>query len=314
MTSLLPKVFALLGPTASGKTSLALALAEKYPIEIISLDSALVYQDMDIGTAKPNAKELATVPHHLISIISPLQSYNAAQFVSDCLRLIKEIHARSHLPVIVGGTMMYYHALTQGLNNLPEADTAIRNKLNQLKQQNGSDYLYSLLQQLDPASAQRLPAGDSQRIERALEIYYITGKPMSSQLDNRQTLQPQLDIFSLALLPENRAQLHQQIAKRFQTMLSSGFIEEVVALKQKYPTLHPDLPSIRCVGYRQAWDYLAGTIDQSQFIERSIVATRQLAKRQLTWLRKLQPHLSIDPFTSPNLLDQADAAFKTFFA
>lgn len=314
MSTPLPKVFALLGPTASGKTRLALALAEKYPVEIISLDSALIYRDMDIGTAKPTATELATVPHHLINIISPQESYNAAQFVNDCVRLVKEIHGRGHFPLLVGGTMMYFHALTQGLNNLPQADIKIRTKLNQLKRQYGMSHLVTLLQKFDPVTAARLPAGDSQRIERALEIYYLTGKPISSQLDAQQISQPQLDICSLALVPENRPQLHSQIATRFKTMLSLGFIDEVTALQQKYPDLHPDLPAIRCVGYRQAWDYLADRIDYATFVEQSIVATRQLAKRQLTWLRKLKPDLALDPFTTKHLEQQAQKIINRFFA
>lgn len=314
MSSSLPKVFALLGPTASGKTSLALALAKRFPVEIISLDSALVYQDMDIGTAKPNTEELAAVPHHLINIISPLQSYNAAQFVTDCVRLVNSIHARGRWPLLVGGTMMYFHALTQGLNNLPGANLEIRTKLNQLKAQYGITHLFTLLQQLDPITAARLPAGDSQRIERALEIYFLSGKPMSSQLNAQQSTQPQLNIFSLALLPENRAQLHKQIAQRFETMLSLGLIDEVVALRQKYPTLNPHLPSIRCVGYRQAWDYLSGQTDYADFVERSIIATRQLAKRQLTWLRKLNLNLTVDPFTAQHLVQQTQTIMSQFFS
>lgn len=314
MSTPLPKVFALLGPTASGKTRLALALAEKYPVEIISLDSALIYCDMDIGTAKPTATELATIPHHLINIISPQESYNAAQFVNDCVRLVNEIHGRGHFPLLVGGTMMYFHALTQGLNNLPQADIKIRTKLNQLKRQYGMSHLVTLLQKFDPVTAARLPAGDSQRIERALEIYYLTGKPISSQLDAQQISQPQLDICSLALVPENRLQLHSKIATRFKTMLSLGFIDEVTALQQKYPDLHPDLPAIRCVGYRQAWDYLADRIDYATFVEQSIVATRQLAKRQLTWLRKLKPDLALDPFTTKYLEQQAQTIINRFFA
>lgn len=309
-----PKVFALLGPTASGKTSLALALAQQFPIEIISLDSALVYQDMDIGTAKPTAQELTATPHHLINIITPLQSYNASQFVSDCVRLVTEIHARGRLPILVGGTMMYYHALMHGLNQLPQADAEIRAKLSELKQQHGIAHLHTLLKQLDPHTAARLPAGDSQRIERALEIYYITGKPMSSQLGHQQPLTPPLNLFSMALVPANRAELHQQIAVRFQTMLSQGLIEEVENLRQKYPDLHPDLPSIRCVGYRQAWDYLSGLSDLSTFIASSTAATRQLAKRQLTWLRKLQPNITVDPYQNRQLLPQAETALRQFFA
>ncbi|PIT58197.1 tRNA (adenosine(37)-N6)-dimethylallyltransferase MiaA [Snodgrassella alvi] len=314
MATSLPKVFALLGPTASGKTSLALSLAEQFPIEVISLDSALIYRDMNIGTAKPSAEELQTVPHHLINIISPLESYSAAQFVSDCVRLVKEIHARGHLPLLVGGTMMYYHALTQGLNSLPEANTQIRAKLDKLKQQHGMDYLYAQLKQVDPITAARLPAGDSQRIERALEIYHITGIPMSSHLAKQESQRPPVDVCTLALFPADRAHLRIQIASRFHSMLTQGFVEEVEALRLQYPDLHSDLPSIRCVGYRQAFDYLNGLTDYNTFVERGIVATRQLAKRQLTWLRKLNPEYRLDPFNLTGLHEQTAQLIQQFFA
>lgn len=314
MATSLPKVFALLGPTASGKTSLTLSLAKQFPIEIISLDSALIYRDMNIGTAKPITEELQAVPHHLIDIISPLDSYSAAQFVSDCVRLVKEIHARGHLPLLVGGTMMYYHALTQGLNSLPEANIQIRTELDKLKQQHGIGYLYTQLQQVDPITAARLPAGDSQRIERALEIYHITGIPMSSHLAKQESQQAPVNICTLALVPVDRAHLHIQIATRFHLMLAQGFVEEVEALRLQYPDLHPDLPSIRCVGYRQAFDYLNGITDYNTFIERSIVATRQLAKRQLTWLRKLNPEHQLDPFNPAGLYEKTAQLIQQFFS
>lgn len=314
MSASLPKVFALLGPTASGKTSLALSLAEQFPIEIISLDSALIYRDMNIGTAKPSAEELEAVPHHLIDIISPLESYSAAQFVSDCVDLVEEIHTRGRLPLLVGGTMMYYHALTQGLNSLPEANPQIRAELDKLKQQHGTDFLYAQLQRVDPITAARLPAGDSQRIERALEIYHITGVPMSSHLAKQESRQSPLNVCTLALLPADRARLHTQIATRFHSMLAQGFVEEVEALRLQYPELHPDLPSIRCVGYRQAFDYLNGTTNYSTFVERGITATRQLAKRQLTWLRKLNPEHVCDPFNPAGLQEHAQQLIQQFFA
>jgi tRNA dimethylallyltransferase len=314
MATSLPKVFALLGPTASGKTSLALRLAEQFPIEIISLDSALIYRDMNIGTAKPTTEELQVVPHHLIDIISPLESYSAAQFVSDCVCLVQEIHARGHFPLLVGGTMMYYHALTQGLNSLPEANTQIRAELNKLKQQHGMDYLYTQLQQVDPITAARLPAGDSQRIERALEIYHTTGIPMSSHLARQESQRAPVEVCSLALVPSDRARLRIQIATRFHSMLAQGFIEEVEALRLQYPDLHSDLPSIRCVGYRQAFNYLDGITDYNTFVESGIVATRQLAKRQLTWLRKLNPNYQLDPFDPANLYVQTAQFMQRFFA
>lgn len=314
MATSLPKVFALLGPTASGKTSLALSLAEQFPIEIISLDSALIYRDMNIGTAKPSAEELQAVPHHLIDIISPLESYSAAQFVSDCVRLVEEIHARGHLPLLVGGTMMYYHALTQGLNSLPEANTQIRAELDKLKQQHGMGYLYAQLQQVDPVTAARLSAGDSQRIERALEIYHITGIAMSIHLARQENQRAPVDVCTLALFPTDRAHLRIQIATRFHSMLAQGFVEEVEALRLQYPDLHSDLPSIRCVGYRQAFDYLNGLTDYNTFVERGIVATRQLAKRQLTWLRKLNPQYQLDPFNPAGLHEQTTQLIQQFFA
>lgn len=314
MVTSLPKIFALLGPTASGKTSLALKLAAQFPVEIISLDSALIYRDMNIGTAKPTDAEQQAVPHHLIDIISPLESYSAAQFVSDCVRLAEEIHSRGHLPLLVGGTMMYYHALTQGLSSLPEANPHIRAELEKLKQQHGMDYLYTLLQKVDPITAARLPAGDSQRIERALEIYHITGIPMSTHLANQQNQHPSVDVCTLALLPADRAHLRIQIATRFHTMLAQGFVEEVQALRLQYPDLHSDLPSMRCVGYRQAFDYLNGISDYDTFVERSIVATRQLAKRQLTWLRKLNPQHMLDPFNPAGLFEQTAHLMQQFFS
>lgn len=290
-----PKALALLGPTASGKTGIAIALAEYLPIEIISLDSALVYRDMNIGTAKPSIAQLSAVPHHLIDIISPLESYSAAQFVEDCVTLVKAIHARGHLPVIVGGTMMYYHALTHGLNQLPQADAEIRAQLATLKQQHGLNYLYELLQRIDPLTAARLPAGDSQRIERAIEVYQLTGQPLSMHFARQETYVPPLQLHSIALISDDRKKLHHNIEQRFHMMLEQGFITEVNHLRQHYPTLHQDLPSMRSVGYRQAWDMLEGKLTYEEFIQHSLIATRQLAKRQLTWLRKLKPDSILNP-------------------
>lgn len=311
-----PKALAILGPTASGKTSLALRLAEHLPVEIISLDSALVYRDMNIGTAKPSAEELARVPHHLIDIISPLESYSAAEFVSDCLRLCNEIHNRSNLPLIVGGTMMYYHALVNGLNDLPEADDAVRAQLQQDKQSRGLAHLYQRLQEVDPATAQRLEPSDSQRIERALEVWMLTGKPLSEHFAEQAAYTVPLDIHAVALFPENRKRLHENIALRFHMMLKQGFTDEVKALQAAYPSLTADMPSMRCVGYRQAWDYLAGETDYETFVEKGIVATRQLAKRQITWLRKLPTDTLIDPCQSDDalniMLQTAQSHFSSF--
>nr|WP_314486315.1 tRNA (adenosine(37)-N6)-dimethylallyltransferase MiaA [uncultured Kingella sp.] len=293
-----PKAFAILGATASGKTALALAIAAKFPCEIISLDSALVYRDMNIGTAKPSAAELAAVPHHLINIISPLQAYSAADFVRDCTRLVSEIHARQCLPLIVGGTMMYYHALTQGLNDLPEANPAIRTQLQARKAEHGLSFLYNELQRLDPATAARLKPNDSQRIERALEIYQLTGKPMSQHLAEHETAAAPLNLHTLALILTDRSLLHAQINQRFNNMIDNGFLEEVRQLRQLYPALHPDMPSMRCVGYRQAWQHLDGETSLAQFVEQGQAATRQLAKRQLTWLRKIPADTVLDSFAS----------------
>lgn len=292
------RAFALLGPTASGKTALALQLAQHFPCEIISLDSALVYRGMDIGTAKPSAAERAAVPHHLIDIISPVQHYSAADFVRDCVRLVGDIRARGRVPLIVGGTMMYFHALTQGLNSLPEADAAVRAELQRQKQQYGLIHLYKQLQEIDPDTAARLQAADSQRIERALEVFLLTGQPLSRHFAEQQAA-PVLDLFTLTLMPAQRERLHENIALRFKQMLQNGFLDEVRQLQRDYPELTADMPSMRCVGYRQAWDYLQQPSANKDWIEKGIAATRQLAKRQLTWLRKLPADAVCDPFAEP---------------
>ncbi|MBP6553314.1 MAG: tRNA (adenosine(37)-N6)-dimethylallyltransferase MiaA [Vitreoscilla sp.] len=296
-----PRAFAILGPTASGKTRLALSVATVLPIEIISLDSALVYRDMNIGTAKPNADELASVPHHLIDIISPMEAYSAADFVSDTLRLVNDIHARGRLPVIVGGTMMYYQALSQGLNTLPSANAEVRAQLTADKASIGLSGLYQRLLEVDPVTAARLSANDSQRIERALEIHAITGQAMSELLQ-AQNETNHIGLETVTLVPEQRTQLHHSIAERYDVMLQAGFVEEVQALQQQYPDLHADLPSMRCVGYRQVWDYLAGDTTFDEMRELGIIATRQLAKRQLTWLRKIAAAHAFDPYAHPDLL------------
>lgn len=289
-----PKAFALLGPTASGKTALALEIATHLPVEIVSLDSALVYRGMDIGTAKPTAAERAAVPHHLIDIISPLQTYSAADFVGDCVRLAAEIRARGRLPLIVGGTMMYYHALTAGLNALPEADPAVRAALQAEKAAYGLPHLYARLQQIDPETAGRLKPADSQRIERALEVFEITGKPLSEHFSGQQQSAPPLDLRTAALLPE-RSLVHERIALRFKQMLSDGLIEETASLRRQYPELTADTPAMRCVGYRQTWDYLDGAFNLATLAEKGTAATRQLAKRQFTWLRKIPTDAGLDP-------------------
>lgn len=287
------KVIAIMGPTASGKTAAALAIAREIPAEIISVDSALVYRDMNIGTAKPNAEELAAAPHHLIDIIDPSEAYSVAQFLNDSARLVEEIRARGKLPILVGGTMMYYKALMNGIDDLPPADATIRAQLDADMAVIGAPGLHARLKEVDPTTAARLQANDSQRIQRALEIYMLTGKAMSSLIAQQPRAAMPFEMTSLSLEPSDRSVLHERIAKRFDIMLDQGFLDEVRQLKQR-PDLNPELPSIRCVGYRQAWDYLEGSISYEEMRERGIIATRQLAKRQLTWLRSIPERIVID--------------------
>ncbi|RZT41194.1 tRNA (adenosine(37)-N6)-dimethylallyltransferase MiaA [Cupriavidus agavae] len=296
--SAFPPVVCLLGPTASGKTAAALALAARRPVEIISLDSALVYRQMDIGTAKPTPAELASAPHHLIDIIDPLDSYSAAQFVADAERLIGEIRQRDRTPLIVGGTMLYYKALTQGLNDLPQADPAVRAELDALAAGRGWPALHAMLAEVDPVTAARLAPNDAQRIQRALEIHRLSGQPMSALLAREaaaRTFTGAADARYrvIALEPSDRAVLHARIAERFDAMLAGGLIAEVERLRAR-GDLHLGLPSMRCVGYRQVWEYLDGDCDYATMRERGIAATRQLCKRQLTWLRSTPERVSVD--------------------
>ena len=309
-----PKAFAVLGPTAGGKTGLALRLAQRFPLEIISLDSALVYRGMDIGTAKPTAEELASVPHHLIDIISPLQSYSAAEFAADCLRLCGEISARGRMPLIVGGTMMYFHALVNGLNDLPQADAGVRAQLQAQKAEQGLEGLYRRLCEVDAATAARLKPGDSQRIERALEVFLLTGRPLSDHLAVQTAYRVPLRLHTLVLFPQRRESLHEAIARRFRLMLEQGFIEEVGRLKAEYPSLTAEHNSMRCVGYRQAWDYLDGACAYGAFVDAGIAATRQLAKRQLTWLRKTEADTLLDPYDGADVFQTASAALERHFS
>ena len=309
-----PKAFAVLGPTAGGKTGLALRLAQRFPLEIISLDSALVYRGMDIGTAKPTAEELASVPHHLIDIISPLQSYSAAEFAADCLRLCGEISARGRMPLIVGGTMMYFHALVNGLNDLPQADAGVRAQLQAQKAEQGVEGLYRRLCEVDAATAARLKPGDSQRIERALEVFLLTGRPLSDHLAVQTAYRVPLRLHTLVLFPQRRELLHEAIARRFRLMLKQGFLEEVGRLKAEYPSLTAEHNSMRCVGYRQAWDYLDGACAYDAFVDAGIAATRQLAKRQLTWLRKTEADTLLDPYDGTDVFQTASAALERHFS
>ncbi|MEO8408005.1 MAG: tRNA (adenosine(37)-N6)-dimethylallyltransferase MiaA [Oxalobacteraceae bacterium] len=302
-----PLAVAIMGPTASGKTALALEIARRIPTEIISVDSALVYRGMDIGTAKPSALELAAAPHHLIDIIDPLDAYSAAQFCRDALRLSAEIHARGKLPLLVGGTMMYFKALMDGLDVLPAADPALRAQLDLEAAQVGTPAMHARLAQLDPATAARLKPNDAQRIQRALEVIALTGQPMSQLLALRPKTELPFTLLPLALEPSERSVLHQRIATRFDAMLHGGpghnLLDEVATLRAR-GDLHPGLPSMRCVGYRQAWEYLDGQYDLPTLREKGIIATRQLAKRQLTWLRAMPQRIALDCL-SPDAIDQA---------
>ncbi|MEM1243200.1 MAG: tRNA (adenosine(37)-N6)-dimethylallyltransferase MiaA [Pseudomonadota bacterium] len=277
------KVFSLLGPTASGKTNLALQLAEHLPIEIISMDSAMVYRHMNIGTGKPDSAILQRTPHHLIDIIEPDASYSAAKFRTDAVKLIHAIHARGKVVLIVGGTMLYFKALLMGLHDLPKANAAIRQKLAQQLKDKSLAYLYDQLKISDPPTAARLHVNDKQRILRALEVYQLTGKPLSEHLQQPISTLP-FKFFHFALMPSVRLNLHQRIEKRFTEMLQLGFIDEVISLRKHY-SLNLDHPAMRAVGYRQIWQYLDGQFDKVTMIARATAATRQLAKRQLTWLR-----------------------------
>ena len=292
-TKLAPAIF-LLGPTASGKTGLAVDLYSKLPIELISVDSALVFRDMDIGTAKPDAKTLAEAPHHLIDIIPPTEAYSAANFRNDALSLMADITARGKIPLLVGGTMLYFKALQDGLSHLPEANPEVREIIEQEAAQVGWPAMHAKLAEIDPESAARLQPMDTQRIERALEVYRITGKTMTAlhQASSGETLPYRL--LKIALVPSDRKVLHERIALRFEQMLADGFVDEVRMLMKKYPDLTPDSTSMRCVGYRQALAYLAGDYDVNALRDKGIFATRQLAKRQLTWLRGMDDLDEVD--------------------
>jgi tRNA dimethylallyltransferase len=283
-----PKWLGLAGPTASGKTALALALARRWPVEIVSVDSALVYRGMDIGTAKPSAAEQAAAPHHLLDIIDPAQSYSAAQFVADARRLIAEIRARGRWPLLVGGTMMYFKALIDGIDDMPAADPAIRAAIDAEAERLGWPALHAQLAQVDPITAARLKPNDSQRIQRALEVWRASGTPLSTLHLRAQREAPPPDGALIALEPASRAWLHARIAQRFDVMLQAGFLDEVRRLRAN-PALHLDLPAMRCVGYRQAWEALDASDppDVADIRERGVAATRQLAKRQVTWLRSM---------------------------
>ena len=279
-----PVIF-LLGPTASGKTATALTLADRFNVELISVDSALVFRDMNIGTAKPDAATLQRYPHHLVNVIDPTEAYSAARFCVEANALISDIHARGRVPLLVGGTMLYVKALREGLSAMPAADASVRAAIAARADAAGWPTLHAELSKVDAVTAARLAPNDSQRISRALEVYALTGVPISALQTRDDAVSPfAYTSLMLGLCPTARAVLHTRIAARFDAMLAAGLLEEVTALKRTY-ALNADLPSMRCVGYRQAWEYLEGLIDKATLRESGIIATRQLAKRQLTWLR-----------------------------
>lgn len=307
MIKSLPPAIFLMGPTASGKTDLALQLARELPCEIISVDSALIYRGMDIGSAKPSAEILQAYPHHLVDILDPAQSYSAAQFRDDALAAMADITARERIPLLVGGTMLYYKALIDGLAAMPAADAQVRAALELQAEAEGWVALHAELQRVDPVSAERIHPNDPQRIMRALEVWRVSGRSMTEHRA-QQALQKQAsngshlpyNVATFAIAPQQRSVLHERIAQRFHLMLEQGFIAEVEALRQR-GDLHPDLPSIRAVGYRQAWSYLQGDCAYDEMIERGIIATRQLAKRQFTWLRSWENIEWLDSLSQDNM-------------
>jgi len=294
-------VVLLMGPTGSGKSALALSLAERFPVEIVSVDSAQVYRGMDIGTAKPDAATRARVPHHLIDILDPVEAYSAARFRSDAIEAIAAIRARGAVPLLVGGTMLYFKALKDGLSALPAADPAVRARLDARAAAEGWPALHAELARVDPATAGRLKRTDAQRIQRALEVHEIAGKPLSQLQGSREAGGAPGPTIAVALVPEDRARLHRTIAERFDAMLEAGLVAELAGLRARH-ALSADMPSMRCVGYRQAWTFLDGAIDAGTMRAAAIAATRQLAKRQFTWLRATQAE-TFEP-TAPDLAER----------
>ena len=301
MSALPPAIF-LMGPTASGKTGLAVELYKHLPVELISVDSALVFKGMDIGTAKPDGTTLAQAPHHLIDLIPPTEVYSAAHFRNDALKLMADITARGKVPLLVGGTMLYFKALQGGLSALPEANPGVRAKLDAEALQVGWPSMHAKLTKIDPETAARLEPGDAQRVQRALEVYEISGKTMTELHNASSGDDLPYRLLKVALVPSDRAVLHGRIAVRFDDMLKHGFLEEVKALLNQYPSLTAELPSMRCVGYRQALEHLAGDYDATELRDRGIFATRQLAKRQLTWLRGMDDTVEVDCL-NPNMIE-----------
>jgi tRNA dimethylallyltransferase len=304
-----PKIICLLGPTATGKTDLAIALAQQLPIEIISVDSAMVYRGMDIGTGKPNKKILTTVPHHLIDIRNPSEVYSAADFRADALKAINSILHKNKIPLLVGGTMLYFKALLMGLADLPTADKELREQLAQQVNEKGLIAMHQQLIEIDPVAANRIHPNDPQRLLRALEVYYLTGVNLSTHIATAMQQTFPYPVMQLALTVNNRALLHERIAKRFQNMLAQGLVTEVEKL-HACDDLHENLPALRSVGYRQVWQYLEHKLTYDQMVERAIIATRQLAKRQLTWLRSWPGLIEFD-FMTENLIDKIFAVIRS---
>jgi tRNA dimethylallyltransferase len=288
-----PPAILLMGPTASGKTAIAVALAEQLGCEIVSVDSAQVYRHMNIGTAKPLPDVLARVPHHLLDLVEPQETYSAARFRDDALIAMREITERGRIPLLSGGTMLYYQALTEGLNELPEADPAIRLVIDTMAADSGWPALHRELARVDPETAERLEPNDAQRIQRALEVYYLTDKPLSALISKPKYVYFPYSPIRIALVPGDRARLHERIERRFEDMLELGLIGEVRRLRSQY-SLDPEMPSMRCVGYRQVWQYLDGAFGLAALREKGVAATRQLAKRQLTWLRAMKNVTTFD--------------------
>lgn len=303
-----PLVICLAGPTAAGKSASTLALAERWPLEIVNVDSATIYRGMDIGTAKPSPAEQAQVPQHLLDIRDPAQSYSAAEFRADALRLIDEIRARGRIPLLAGGTMMYYKALRDGLDDLPQADPALRAELEARAARDGWPALHAELARLDPVTAARLAPNDSQRIQRALEICQLSGQPMSALLGRSRATADEADkrYLTISLEPSERPALHARIEQRFDAMLANGLLDEVRGLHAR-ADLHPGLPSVRCVGYRQMWAHLDGEISLEEAREQGIAATRQLAKRQITWLRAQPGRVIVDCLAGDAVAQTIDA-------
>lgn len=311
MNNKFPPAIFLMGPTASGKTNAAVELQQQFPVELISVDSALVFQDMNIGTAKPDAATLAKAPHHLVDITPPTTAYSAADFRKDALQLMQDMTARNKVPVLVGGTMLYFKALEEGLSGLPEANVKVREAIDAEAATHGWPALHEKLSVIDPATAARLKPNDMQRIQRALEVYTITGKTMTTLFTEQSQTKLPYRLLKIALVPSDRKMLHERIEKRFEQMLAEGLVDEVKTICAKYPTLTAESTAMRCVGYRQVLAHLNGEYDAAELRDRGVFATRQLAKRQLTWLRGMEDVVAIDCLQSNinQLVQQEVASF-----